>query len=281
MSINFVILIFLLTEDTLFSFDLFYHFTSIAYWFFPVFIIGSVIYKITQKILLNVKRSLILQGAIATLFIVGSFFIWGALSLVLNIYAPHEFNQITISFYSPVLNEILPILFLSCLLGAGIGSIIKKYLFNTSKFRVEFRKKLVIIIGVLSLAALIIIDHQYYYFTGTFFFDLFSPDLTTILVVIIIIGYLLILINEIISNWASSQSQWGRILESKFGSLLYPVLLGFILVVLSLSLPLLPLLSTSLTIIPNYSSITDVYVLKILFSIGLLSGLVITFYFKK
>ncbi|NVM29687.1 MAG: hypothetical protein HWN65_12665 [Candidatus Helarchaeota archaeon] len=281
MSINLVILIFLVTEDTLFSFDLFYHFASVASWFFPIFIIGSVIYKIAQKFLLNIKRSLIIQAIIASLFIIGSIYIWGSLSLVFDIYAPHEFNRITITFYSNIFSEIIPIILLSFLVGVGIGSIIKQNLFNASKFRQNSGKKLIAIIGVLSLAGLIIIDNQYYYFTGTFFFDIFSSGLAAVLLAIIIIGYLLIIIYELLSNWASSQSRWGKVLETKLGSLLYTSLMGFIIICLAFSIPLLPSLLTSYTILPNYSLITDILLLKIIFSIGLLAGVAVGLYSKN
>ncbi|MHA1648871.1 MAG: hypothetical protein ACTSYB_01665 [Candidatus Helarchaeota archaeon] len=282
-SLNFIILLLIPSDDVFFSFDLFYYFTTVIFWYFPAFIIGSLIYKGTQKYLLNINKSQIIQFGIAILFIIGSFYIWGAISLLLDIYTPFNFYKIDIFFYSNIFNEILPTFLCAFLLGISIASILRKFSPFSAQDQQTQLKQVIIFIGAFFFLGYLVIENIYYFCTGKFLLDLFTASVIPSLLVILLIGILTLLIYEIISNWASSQTRCGKLIETKLGSLLYPILLGFLLVTLSLTFPVLVYISSSITIISAVSLLSSIFLLKLLFTVALLLGLIISFhkFFKK
>ena len=95
-----------LSNDVNISFNLFYNFTSVIFWYLPAFLIGSLFYKLAQKYLLNVKKSKIAHVFIAVLFIIIPFYIWGLISFSLGLYRVTGFGSgmpaALIPFYSTI-----------------------------------------------------------------------------------------------------------------------------------------------------------------------------------
>ena len=276
MAINVILLTFLnlvgsssqLAEDALVSYTLFYSFTSVTFWYFPSFLIGSVIYKVAQKYLLNIKRSVIIKCLIAVLFTIIPFFLWGLLSLSLNIYYTPTFFEDLIPFYSTVFNEIAPAFLIALLLGIGIASLIRKKIVNSYY-------KILLVSAMSLLVVFLLFENIYYLITGTFLLDLLPSTLTPIILLLLLIGGLIVLFYELFSNWVSTTTHWGKSLEKHLGSLLYPILIGFIFVTLSLSFSVIVLMSTSSSIIPSFQLTANISILKLIFLITFIIGLVI------
>ncbi|NVM53232.1 MAG: hypothetical protein HWN66_05975 [Candidatus Helarchaeota archaeon] len=269
----------LLTNDTNISFNIFYTFTSVAFWYFPAFLIGSLFYKLAQKYLLNVNKSRIAHILIGVLFIIMPFYLWGLISFSLGLHNSPGFSsgipEAIIPFYSTAFNEVIPLFIISFLLGIGIISIFRKYLMNTDKIQQKFLLKITIIIGILLFTGFIFVENFYYLITGTLLLDSFSPSIVPFILMGFLIVSLVLLFNELISNWSSPNKGWGKTLENNLGSLLYPVIIGFIIMALSLSFSIIILTSSSMTFIPDYSISADLYTLKLIFLISFITGLLI------
>jgi len=267
-------------SDSIISFDMFYTITSITFWYLPTFLIGSVIYKIAQKYLLNIKKSKIIQIFIAFLFIIMPFYIWGFLSLQFNIYfQPSFFSALyeILPYYSSLFNEIIPILLVSFLLGISIISIFRKLIPKLTKNKRNSIMSGLILCIITIFTIFLVFENVYYLVSGVLFLDTVSTVLMPILIILMLSGIFILIINDLLSNWLSSKSRWGERLERNLGSLIYAVLLGFILIALSLSISVIVFLSSSATILPYFTLTTSHFILKLLFIIGFLSGLILGF----
>ncbi len=265
-----------LFNDTIVSFNLFYSFASIVLWYFPAFLIGSIIYRIAQKYLLNTNRSTIIQIVIALIYIIIPFFLWGFISLQLNIYQYSSevpfytaLNEI-LPLYSTIFNEMIPILLTALLLGTCIGFLFRKFFVSP-----RISKKLVVVLGAFAIGGFLLFENIYYLFSGALFLDNLPSSITLLILIIVITGILILLIYELLSNWASPQTRLGQKLEKYLGSLLYPVLMGFIFFTLAFSFSAMVFMSSSTTIIPIFTLTADIFSLKLIFVISFLCGVVL------
>ncbi|MFX1296045.1 MAG: hypothetical protein ACFFD2_14495, partial [Promethearchaeota archaeon] len=249
--------------------------TSIVFWYFPAFLIAGIIYKIAQKYLLNVNKSKIIQIFITILYIIISFYLWGLISLTLGIYSDPTFYSNLFRFYSSIFNEIIPLLSFSILLGISISSVFRKIISNNSKIQQNSYLKIIILIGISFLIGFLIFENIYYFINGSLFLDNSSPFITPTIIIIILIGSLVLIFYEILSNWISSKTRWGELLEKKLGSLLYTILMGFIIIALSLSFSVIVLISTSKPLLSAFDLTVNRFLLKSFFTVGLMSGLII------
>jgi len=260
-ALNVILLAIFNEDNTLLSFDLFYKVTSIVFWFFPAFLIGSIIYKLAQKYLLNVNKSRIVQVLIAMGFVLLPFYIWGIIGVALD------------TFYSTLFTETIPIFLIALLLGTAIASLFRKYIPKSPKADTPLYPKILIFLGISLFTGFLLTENLYYLISGTFLLDSFSGVITIVILIIFLIACLGLLYQELTSNWMSIETQWGNLLEKKLGSLLYPLLMGFIIVGLSLGFSHLLILSSALPLIQNYSLTLDIFTLKLIFTLGFLTGL--------
>lgn len=271
-AISVILLPLITTDDSIFSFNLFYYFTSIVAWYFPAFLIGSAIYKLAQRYFLNVNKSYGIYVLLAILFIISPFYLWGFVSYFFGIY--FFSGSSTLPFYSIAFNEVIPLLIISLVVGVGISSIYRT-LVSKSSHSNQILRKIPIILGISLFAIFFLFENIYYLITKTFFLDIFISSVALAILIIFLISCLLIIFYEIIFNWANSETRWGKALEKKLGSLLYPILLGFIIVSISLGFSSIIPISSSLPIASLHPIISNTFLLKIIFTVGFLSGLFI------
>jgi len=262
-ALNVILLALFNDDNVLLSFDLFYKITSIVFWFFPAFLIGSIIYKLAQRNLLNVNKPRIVQILIAIGFIILPFYIWGIIGVYLG------------NFYFTLFTEIIPVFLTAFLLGTAIASLFRKYIPKSPKSDTPSYRKILIFLGISLFTGFLLTENLYYLISGDFILDTFSGVITIIILVIFLIACLGLLYQELTSNWISIETQWGNLLEKKLGSLLYPILIGFIIVGLSLGFSHLLILSSAIPLIQNYSLTLDIFTLKLIFTLGFLIGLFI------
>jgi len=289
-SINLIIIIFMsplsksipisqIFQDALVSFYIFYSFISIIFWYFPAFLIGGFFYRLTQRYFLNINKSKIIQILIAISFIIIPFYLWGLMALYFRIYfVPSFYNQIhkILPFYSTLFNEIVPIISISFLIGTCITSLFRKLLTKSGKITYKTYLKPIILFGISLFTGFIFFENLFYLFSGQIFLDLLPNSVILAILSLVLIGILILLFYELLFNWASPQTRWGKRLEKYLGNLLYSILLGFIFVALSLAFPLIILLSSSsLNIIQPFSISIGIFSLKLMFIISFISGLVI------
>ncbi|MHA1266478.1 MAG: hypothetical protein ACTSRS_14685 [Candidatus Helarchaeota archaeon] len=266
-------------DDTLFSFDLFYNFTSIASWFFPVFLLAGFIYKSTQKITLSIKRSTIIQIIVAMLYIIAPFFIWGYLSVTFNLYSTYvPLNKISLTLYSPLFNELVPLFCLSFLLGTFLTSLFKKRQIPKFSFTPQFLNRILLFFCSLLLIGFLLLDSIYYLSTGMFLLDACSPIFERLIIGTVLFGIIVLIFYELLSNWVSSQSGWGRLIETHLGSLLYPLLLGFLFTMLSFSFPSFIQSLSTIALIPGYTLMTAVSTFKSIILVGIGIGMLSSFF---
>ncbi|TFG05054.1 MAG: hypothetical protein EU536_03125 [Promethearchaeota archaeon] len=278
-SVTLIILIALPTDDHVFLFDLFYHFSTITFWFFPVFIIGSLLYRGLQKIALNVRRGPIFQVLIAILYIIFPFFIWGGISISFGLYQPYvNFNMITLTLYSGIVNELIPYLCLGVVFGVAVAIRIKKTINHPHNVTKVSRKSILVLLILVISAGFLIVEHLFNLTTTNLLLKSLSSLSLRIIFIILFSGIIFCLIYELYSNWLSSSSHLGKILEKKLGSLLYPILLGSLFVCLSFSMIIIVPLLTDTSLFPNYFLLIDPSLLRIGFLCGFFAAFIITKY---
>jgi hypothetical protein len=262
-ALNVILLTIINEDDVLLSFDLFYSITSTVFWYFPAFLIGGIIYKIAQNYLLNINKSRIVQILIAMGFIIIPFYIWGILCIYLG------------NFYFTLFTEIIPIFLIALLLGTAVASLLRKYFPKPLKPDNSFYRKILVFLGLSLFTGFLLTENLYYLIFGNFILDNLSSVITIIGLVIFLIACLGLLYQELTSNWLSIETRWGKLLENRLGSLIYPILMGFIIVGLSLGFSHLLILSSAISLIQNYSLTLDIFTLKLIFMLGFVVGLFI------
>ncbi|MDD1778493.1 MAG: hypothetical protein LUQ65_10030, partial [Candidatus Helarchaeota archaeon] len=195
-SLNVILLVLFNDNNILFSFGLFYQVTSVVFWFFPAFLIGSIIYKLTQKYLLNVNKPRFIQILIAMGVILLPFYIWGIIGVSLG------------KFYFSIFLEIIPIFFISLLLGTAIASLFRKYIPKSRKSDTPLYIKILISLGISLFTGFLLTENLFYLIAGTLLLDNFSNIITIIILVIFLISCLMLLYHELTANWLSIETQW-------------------------------------------------------------------------
>jgi len=269
------------SHDIVISFNLFYAFTAMTFMYFPAFLIGGLIYKVSQKYLLSVNRSNVTQIIFALLYIIIPFYIWGILSFSLGIYITPSFNADILPFYSSIFNEILPFVLLALLLGMGITSLFRTLLGKVPKTQAASLFRVCLLFGTSLLSGFIILENLYYFTSGSFFLDLFSPIIVNLLLILFLSSCFVIVCYELFHNWASPHSFWGGKIEKKLGSFMFILILACLMIALSLSFSLLIMTSSTITILPdfqyvtNFSLILPPLILKSMFFTAFVGGLLL------
>ncbi len=280
LTLNIIFFVILPTDDFTFSFHLMYYISSVVTWYFPAFIIGSLIYKLTQKYFMNVNRSYFIHVLIAISVIVLPFFLWGLIDYSTHIYYPSDPSSL-LPYYSTIFNEIIPILIISIVIGLAIISVFRTSFINNSDSKSNLLKRILIILGVSLFSVLLLSDVIFYFINGTFLLDLLPSSFIVLSLSILLICCLIMLIYEIFTHWSSSESYWGKLLEGRLGSLLYPIILAFIIIAITLGFPMIISISSSTTILLIHPLTTEIITLKVIFTVGLCCGLLIGLLKKK
>lgn len=262
-ALNVILLVFLNNDNLILSFDLFYYLITVVFWYFPAFLIGGTIYKIAQNYLLNVNKSRVVQILISVCFIILPFYIWGLIGIYLA------------NYYVLLFKEIVPIILIAFLLGTGVASLLRKYFQNISRNDSKFYQKIFLFIGISLFTGFLLTENLYYLISGNFLLDNFTTVGRIVLLVLFLIVCLALLFQELLSNWMRTDSQWGKSFEKRLGSLLYPILIGFIIMGISLGFSHMLLLFSSTPLLPNYSLTGDLFMLKLIFTLSFAVGLII------